>query len=84
MGNAETYRLYLCLQDRSGLGNGLDMRSLEHCLSDIMRGVGDGGPPDHLKGKICDKPSCHMTLMKNMQIQPESVSRVFAIYMIKI
>lgn len=40
------------MQDRSGLGNGLDMRSLEHCLSDIMRGVGDGsGPPDHLKGK---------------------------------
>lgn len=34
------------------MGNGLDMRSLEHCLSDLMRGCGDGaGPPDHLKGK---------------------------------
>lgn len=30
------------------------MRSLEHCLSDIMRGVGgETGPPDHLKGRIC-------------------------------
>lgn len=29
------------------------MRSLEHCLSDIMRGVGgDNGPPDHLKGML--------------------------------
>lgn len=36
------------------MGNGLDMRSLEHCLSDLMRGCGDGaGPPDHLKGKSC-------------------------------
>lgn len=33
------------------MGNGLDMRSLEHCLSDLMRGCGDAGPPDHLKGK---------------------------------
>ncbi|XP_055605839.1 translational regulator orb2 [Uranotaenia lowii] len=40
-------------QDRNtGLSNGLDMRSLEHCLSDIMRNVGDVGsqPVDHLKG----------------------------------
>ena len=30
----------------------MDMRSLEHCLSDIMRGVGgEACPPDHLKGK---------------------------------
>lgn len=34
------------------MGNGMDMRSLEHCLSDIMRGVNDGGPPDHLKGEF--------------------------------
>lgn len=47
-----SFMLFLFLfQDRNSLGNGIDMRSLEHCLSDIMRGVGDGGPPDHLKGK---------------------------------
>lgn len=44
------YVYIFCLQDRNSLGNGLDMRSLEHCLSDIMRGVNDGGPPDHMKG----------------------------------
>lgn len=43
--------IFVLFQDRNSLGNGLDMRTLEHCLSDIMRGVGDGGPPDHLKGK---------------------------------
>ncbi|XP_055615707.1 cytoplasmic polyadenylation element-binding protein 2 isoform X2 [Toxorhynchites rutilus septentrionalis] len=37
-------------QDRTGLNNGLDMRSLEHCLSDIMRNVGEASQPDHLKG----------------------------------
>lgn len=26
------------------------MRSLEHCLNDIMKGVNDGGPPDFNKG----------------------------------
>jgi hypothetical protein len=41
-------------QDRGGLGNGLDMRSLEHCLNDIMRGVSDM-PPDHLKGECQPK-----------------------------
>uniref|UniRef100_A0A182UX24 Uncharacterized protein n=1 Tax=Anopheles merus TaxID=30066 RepID=A0A182UX24_ANOME len=39
-------------QDRTGLGNGLDMRSLEHCLSDIMRNVGEASQPDHLKDTI--------------------------------
>lgn len=41
---------FLAYQDRSGMGNGLDMRSLEHCLSDIMRNVGETNQQDHLKG----------------------------------
>ena len=40
------------------MGNGMDMRSLENCLGDIMRGDNSGNPninmvgmnPDHLKG----------------------------------
>lgn len=31
------------------MGNGLDMRSLEHCLSDLMRGCGDGAGNCHTK-----------------------------------
>uniref|UniRef100_A0A182IVI5 Uncharacterized protein n=1 Tax=Anopheles atroparvus TaxID=41427 RepID=A0A182IVI5_ANOAO len=38
--------------DRTGLSNGLDMRSLEHCLSDIMRNVGEASQPDHLKAMV--------------------------------
>lgn len=33
------------------MGNGFEMRSLEHCLNDIMKGVNDGGPPDYNKGE---------------------------------
>lgn len=42
------------LQDRLGIGNngGLDMRSIEHCLSDIMRGVDAASAmQDPMKGK---------------------------------
>lgn len=40
--------IFILLQDR--LGNGYEMRSLEHCLNDIMKGVNDGGHHD-FKGK---------------------------------
>uniref|UniRef100_A0A1B0D8A9 Uncharacterized protein n=1 Tax=Phlebotomus papatasi TaxID=29031 RepID=A0A1B0D8A9_PHLPP len=40
---------FMAYQER-GLGNGLDMRTLEHCLSDIMRGVADCGSSEHFKG----------------------------------
>lgn len=52
------------------MGNGLDMRSLEHCLSDLMRGCGDGaGPPDHLKGKKLEIPK-HFPLTASIHFVP--------------
>ncbi|XP_055677446.1 cytoplasmic polyadenylation element-binding protein 2 isoform X2 [Lutzomyia longipalpis] len=45
----DTRDTFMAYQER-GLGNGLDMRTLEHCLSDIMRGVTDCGSSEHFKG----------------------------------
>lgn len=42
--------MYWYLQDR--IGNGFEMRSLEHCLNDIIKGANDVGPHDFNKGKF--------------------------------
>lgn len=50
----QSFSSSLPLQDRLGIGNngGLDMRSIEHCLSDIMRGVDAASAmQDPMKGK---------------------------------
>lgn len=75
------HRLTVCnilLQDRNSLGNGLDMRSLEHCLSDIMRGVNDGGPPDHMKGEFVGHRWAYTTIyIEHISLRKQTLFCVF-------